>query len=135
MTSEQKHLVRESFARLRHASVPVALLFYGRLFEVDPSLRLLFRHDMRTQATKLMDMLAAIVDGLDSFELLRPQLQELGRKHRVDYKVRDEHYDTLRNALVWAFGQALQPEFYPETRAAWIAAIDVISATMRETPS
>ena len=35
MTSQQRQLVRHSFDAVRDLSGPVALLFYGRLFEIE----------------------------------------------------------------------------------------------------
>jgi hemoglobin-like flavoprotein len=129
MTKKQIELVRESFEVIRENSGPVAMLFYGRLFDLDPKLRPLFKTEMREQSRKLMDMLTSIVDHLDSFESMRLQLQELGRKH-VDYGVRPEHYQTLGAALLWAFGQALGRDFHPEVRTAWQTAMQAISREM-----
>ena len=97
MTKKQIELVRESFEVIRGNSGPVAMLFYGRLFDLDPKLRPLFKTEMREQSRKLMDMLASIVEHLDSLERVRPQLRELGNKH-VGYGVRPEHYETLAPA-------------------------------------
>ena len=112
MTTQEKDLIRESFDRIRELSEPVCLLFYGRLFDLDPSLRRLFHTDMKIQSKKLMEMLAAIVDNLDHLDRLRPQLQELGRRH-TEYGVKDEHYDTLAAALLWAFGPSLATQPLP----------------------
>lgn len=131
MTSQQKQLVRESFRNVREVAGPVALLFYGRLFELDPSLRPLFHQDIRLQGRKLMDMLTTVVDSLDHLEDLGPTLRALGQRH-VGYGVRLEHYDTLKSALIWALSQALQPDFYPDVRAAWTAVIDAINTVMKE---
>jgi hemoglobin-like flavoprotein len=129
MTKRQIELVRESFEVIRGNSGPVAMLFYGRLFDLDPKLRQLFKTEMREQSRKLMDMLTSIVEHLDSLERVRPQLRELGNKH-VGYGVRPEHYETVGSALLWAFGQALGREFQPEVRAAWLTAIHTISREM-----
>lgn len=130
MTGRQKQLVQESLEDLRDLSAPVSLLFYGRLFDLDPALRKLFKADIRDQASKLMSMLALIVESLDHFDELRPQLFEMGRRHAA-YGVEAGHYETVAAALVWAIGQALQPDFYPETKAAWLALIDAVSEVMK----
>jgi len=130
MTPEQKRLVRESFPDVREMAGPVANLFYGRLFALDPSLRPMFRQDIELQGRKLMDMLTAVVDNLDQFDGLAPALRALGQKH-VGYGVRPEHYQTVGKALMWALGQALNDEFYPELRAAWLAIIEAVSLSMK----
>ena len=40
-------------------------------------------------------------------------------------------YNTLCSALVWAFGQALQPGFDDEVRAAWTAVIRAVNEQMK----
>lgn len=130
MTREQKQLVRESFPDIREMAGPVALLFYGRLFTLDPTLRPMFRQDIELQGRKLMDMLTAVVDNLDHFEGLAPTLRALGQKH-AGYGVRPEHYETVAQALMWALGQALDTQFYPELRSAWLAIIEAVSRSMK----
>ena len=130
MTARQKQLIRESFPAIREMAGPVSMLFYGRLFELDPAVRPMFRQDIELQGRKLMDMLTAVVDNLDHFEGLAPALRALGQKH-VGYGVRPEHYQTLSVALIWALGQALDRQFYPELRAAWLAIIEAVSLSMK----
>jgi nitric oxide dioxygenase len=131
LSAKQIRLVRESFASLREYETSVVLLFYGRLFEIAPETRALFKIDIHQQAAKLMETLRVTVDILDRFEELVPVLAELGRKHRV-YGVQAYQYDKLRAALLWAMGQALGLEFDRETRAAWDQLIATISAVMLE---
>jgi hemoglobin-like flavoprotein len=131
LSAKQIRLVRESFASLREYETSVVLLFYGRLFELAPETRALFRIDIHEQATKLMETLRVTVDVLDRFEELLPILEDLGRKHSV-YGVEAYQYEKLRAALLWAMGQALGLEFDQETRAAWDQLIATISAVMLE---
>lgn len=126
----QEQLIRDSFEVIHEMPQAIAMLFYGRLFDLDPSLRKMFKIDMQTQSRKLMDTLRATVDSLDRFDELRPFLRELGRKHALEYGVRPEHYQVVTEGLLWAFGQALQPHFYPETRAAWRTVLDDIAREM-----
>ena len=131
MTPEQKQLIRESFPAIREMAGPVSLLFYGRLFALEPALRPMFRQDIELQGRKLMDMLTAVVDNLDQFEGLAPTLRALGQKH-AGYGVRPEHYQTVARALMWALGQALGTQFYPELRSAWLAIIEAVSLSMKK---
>jgi hemoglobin-like flavoprotein len=130
MTKRQEQLIRESFESIRSVALPLAKLFYGRLFSLDPSLRPLFKTDIGEQSKKLMAMLDATVESLGQFDELRPRLRQLGRDH-VGYGVREEHYETLRFALLWSLGQALEQQFDAETRQAWGALIAEISAEMK----
>ena len=130
MTQRQKQIVSETFPLIREIAVPVALLFYGRLFDLDPSLRQLFKIDMKEQSKKLVATLDSLVKSIDDWERIVPVLRELGQRH-VAYGVKEEHYNTLCSALVWAFGQALQPGFDDEVRAAWTAVILAVNEQMK----
>lgn len=130
MTDTQRRLVRESFELLRDDARPVMLLFYGKLFEMDPSSRHLFHNDISLQGRKLMDMLAEVVNALDDFQSLKPRLAELGRKH-AGYGVRPQQYETLTSALLWAIAQALEGNFNSATKKAWQLAIGGICEAMK----
>jgi hemoglobin-like flavoprotein len=99
MTLQQIKLVQTSFASVRSITDTAAALFYGRLFELDPSLRRLFHGNMSVQGRKLMAMLEYIVAGLHRPETIMPAVQELGRRH-ADYGVQEAHYATVGTALL-----------------------------------
>jgi len=130
MTPAQRRLVRDSFELLREDARPLVLLFYGKLFEMDPSARRLFHNDITLQGRKLMDMLTEVVETLDNFQSMQPRLAELGRKH-ADYGVGIDQYETLTSALLWAIAQALEGNFDPPTREAWSLAITSICTAMK----
>jgi len=129
LTARQKRLVRESFESVREYSDSVVTLFYGRLFELAPQVRPLFKIEIRAQSAKLVDTLTSLVDALDRFEELRGFLADLGRRH-AEYKVEPAHYQVLVTALTWAFAQALGLEFDRETRSAWEHLLGAVSAVM-----
>lgn len=55
-----------------------ATLFYDRLFTLDPSLRRLFKNaDMKEQRRKLVQALAAVINGVDNLPSLVPTLEAL----------------------------------------------------------
>ena len=131
MTAEQKRLVRESFPEIRDMAGPISMLFYGRLFAVDSSLRGMFRQDIALQGRKLMDMLNAVVESIDHLEQLQPTLRALGQRH-TGYGVRPEHYRYVEDALLWAMGTAIDQAFFPECKDAWRVLIKTISGIMKE---
>ena len=131
MTHTQRQLVRQSLDRLREEAEPVTLLLYGKLFELDPSTRPLFHNDLMAQGLKLIATLDAIAASLDQLETLRPRLLELGRLH-ASYGIQARHYDTLVTAMLWAFGQALGPDFDTRARDAWREALAAVTAVMQE---
>ena len=127
--NRQADLIRESFDILREMAHPVVLLFYGRLFELQPSLRNLFKADIQAQAQKLVDTLAVVAEAAGDLQALSPVLRQMGRRH-ASYGVLPEHYDLVATALLWALGQALQENFDRETRAAWTSMLQAVSREM-----
>jgi len=131
MTTNEKSLVKETFAKVVPISDRAAALFYGRLFELDPSLRSLFPTDIREQGKKLMQMLGYCVGKLDALDELVPAVKELGRKH-AGYGAEEEDYATVGGALLWTLEQGLGAAFTPEVKAAWTAVYELLAATMLE---
>jgi len=131
MTPDQMHAVRTSFARLLPIAEPAAALFYGNLFEADPSLRRMFKGDMAQQGAKLMQMIGAAVGLLDKPQVLTPVLRQLGRRHG-SYGVQPAHYQTVAAALLKTLEQGLGDAFTPEVREAWVTLYGVVSRTMME---
>ena len=72
LTQAQKTLVQDSFTTIAPIADDAAVLFYRRLFELDPSLSACSAADMAEQRKKLMQMLAAAVKGLDRLDQLVP---------------------------------------------------------------
>lgn len=118
MTPSEQDLLRDSFAQVAFMPDVAGALFYERLFELRPDLRPLFRHDMRVQSMKLMEMLGVVIENLSGSDHLAPALRDMGRRH-VEYGVADADYGVVGEALLWMLEQVLGEEFSPELRAAW----------------
>jgi hemoglobin-like flavoprotein len=131
LTTSQTKIVQTSFYQLIGEVSLAAQTFYDRLFELDPSLRMLFKSDMRAQGRKLMQTLLAVVDGLDNLDVLIPDIRNLGKRH-VAYGVKREHYDTVGAALLWMLEQRLKDRFTPETKEAWAAAYQILVSVATE---
>jgi len=111
-----------------------AEIFYNRLFELDPSLRQLFKSDMKDQGRKLMAMLKVAVSSLDKIDQLVPVVEKLGKGH-VNYGVKPEHYDTVGEALLWTLEQGLGEAYTSEVEDAWGAVYTTLAATMKHAAS
>ncbi|HET8547444.1 MAG TPA: globin family protein [Bryobacteraceae bacterium] len=129
MTPYQIALVQESFAAVAPDPEGAATLFYGKLFTADPSLRSLFRGDMKEQGRKLMGTIALVVAGLTRLDTIIAAVEQLGRRH-ADYGVRDAHYHVVGETLIDTLAEALGPRFTSEVREAWAAAYAVLATTM-----
>jgi hemoglobin-like flavoprotein len=131
MNAEQKYLVQSSFEKVAPIAETAAALFYGRLFELDPSLRPMFTTDLKEQGKKLMNMLTLAVRGLDRPDQLIPAVEMLGRRH-AGYGVRPEHYDTVAAALLWTLEKGLGDAFTSEVKDAWVAVYTLLATTMQD---
>ena len=131
MTPHQVTLVQTTWEQVVPIADTAAGLFYGRLFELDPALRPLFKSSIEEQGRKLMQMITVAVRGLNNVPALIPAVQELGRRH-VGYGVRDEHYATVGSALLWTLEKGLGPAFTPEVKDAWATVYGVLATTMRD---
>lgn len=131
MTANEVTLVKDSFRRVVPIADQAAALFYARLFELDPSLRAMFRGDMAEQGRKLMAMIATAVATLECVEMIVPMVRKLGARH-AGYGVRDEHYATVGEALLWTLEKGLGSDFTPAVRDAWTSLYSLLATTMMD---
>jgi hemoglobin-like flavoprotein len=130
MTPEQVQLVKSSWQQVVPIADKAAELFYGKLFELDPSVKPLFKGDMVEQGQKLTKMLNTAVNGLERLNAIVPAVQQLGVRH-IAYGVRDEHYDTVGAALLWTLGAGLGDAFTDDVREAWATVYGILADTMK----
>ncbi len=131
MTPRQIALVQKTWSLAEPLGDTVTTLFYGRLFELDPSMRTLFKTDMQHQGRSLRVMISLVTAGLSQVDRLIPTLLSCGRRH-VGYGVGTHQYDTVRAALLWTLDQSLREHFSSEARAAWIATYELMAGVMKE---
>jgi len=131
ITEQQKKLVKSSFAKVEPIADIAAELFYAQLFKYDPSLKKLFKSDIKSQGRKLMAALKLAVSSLDNLEKLVPVLEKMAVSH-VDYGVKVEDYTPVGNALIYALKQGLADDFTPELRKAWSDTYRIMATVMRQ---
>lgn len=131
MTPDQIHLLRRSFAKLEPHATVAALAFYRRLFQLAPQVRPLFKNDIESQATKLMDMIALAVSLTDRPAAMEGELRNLGARH-IAYGTDDAHYPVVGAALLDMLETVLGDDFTPATKAAWTEFYGFITEKMIE---
>jgi len=129
LTTQQITLVTESWQKVLPIADTAAGLFYNRLFELDPTLRPLFKDDIKVQGERLMKMIDVAVKALNKLDDVVPAIQAMGRRHR-DYQVKDEHYATVAEALLWTLEQGLGDAFTAEVKDAWTQVYTILATTM-----
>jgi hemoglobin-like flavoprotein len=142
LTDNQKAAIRRSWQLVVPIADTAADLFYKRLFELAPSYRALFGDDMAPQKRKLVAMLAFIVrtvdwedgrwkDSVKSDDDLFLVVLALGLRHAELYRIPDESYDIVGQALIWTLDYGLGEAFTSEVRDAWARVYGLVAQTMR----
>jgi hemoglobin-like flavoprotein len=131
MTPEKIKLVQGSWAFVKPISDQAASLFYNKLFELDPSLKPLFKSPQEEQGRKLMAMINTAVLGLSDLASIVAAIQDMGRRH-IAYGVQDEHYDTVGEALIWTLSAGLGDKFTADVKEAWIETYLLVATTMKD---
>ena len=131
MDTKNIQLLKRTFRKIEPIAQQTGELFYGHLFEVDPSIRPLFKGDMTAQAKMLMTVIGLTIQSLDQLEKVMPELEAIGRRH-IGYGTMPADFDKFGGSLVWAFQQSLGDEWTAEVQTAWIEAFDFIRKNMKQ---
>jgi hemoglobin-like flavoprotein len=141
LTHAQKDTIRRSWKLVEPVAETVPDLFYKRLFDIAPEYKPLFSDDMTAQRRKLLAMLAFVVNALDWPEELWTNkiapdqdlvlvVAALGRRHAQLYKIPDEAYAPVGEALLWTLDYGLGEAFTTEVRDAWATLYRLLSRCM-----
>lgn len=130
LSESDKQIARQAFAQAFETAGALGLLFYARLFEIDPSLRTLFKIDLEAQSHSLVTMLELCMEGLDERAELQYALRNLGARH-AGYGVKIQDYATVKMALMWTIRSSLGERWNQETNAAVSNVLDVFMAEMQ----
>jgi hemoglobin-like flavoprotein len=130
MTPSQIDLVQSSFSKVVPIADTAAEIFYNRLFTLDPSIRHMFKSDMKQQGKKLMDSLKMVVGNLRNLDRIVPGVRAMAVRH-TDYGVKPYHYALVGEALIDTLATGLGAEFTDDVREAWLAAYTILANTMK----
>lgn len=106
-------------------------MFYSRLLWTDPDAAVLFRKTaMAEQVEKLTHTLDVAISKISRLQELESSLIVLGNKH-VTYGVKEHHYSSVRDSLIWALANTLGAERWTkeiEISVGWV--IDEVASVM-----
>ena len=131
MTTKQVQLVQESWQKVLPIAKEAGQLFYGRLFEIAPEVRGMFKADISDQSKKLMGILAVVISKLDKLDTIIGEVRKLGARHNK-YRVQPEHYQPVAEALLWTLEQGLGETWNKELKEAWTTAYMTLAGAMIE---
>ncbi len=121
--------VKMSWSYVMKDADEAGTLFYRKLFQLDPSLRPMFKHDIDAQSTKLTDMVTYIISRLQHVDDVERVITALATRH-LHYGVKPEHYQTVGQALFWTLETMLGERWDDHTRAAWTEVYALVATTM-----
>ena len=130
ITPQQKELVQKTWVMVVPIADTAAELFYGRLFELEPEYRKMFKNDMTEQGKKLMKTINIAVEALDDVEPLVPVLKKMGADH-AGYGVKERDYNVVGAALLWTLEKGLGDAFTDEVKNAWGAVYELLASVMK----
>ena len=94
--------------------------FYGRLFDVHPSVKPLFKTGVAVQGRKLVSMISFLIRLMDSdVDALHSQLKALARMHCA-IGVLSNQYALMMDTLLWALQHCLGKEVFMPARISWL---------------
>jgi len=129
MTHRQIELVQASFRKIEPDAEEAGHLFCKRLFEMDPSLRNMFRGDARDEGRHLMQMIGTVAAGLRRSDQFLPAVEEMMRWYS-GYDLNDEYCTKAAAAFLCTLHHSLGETFTPEVCEAWIAMFEKISVAL-----
>ncbi|ACD83144.1 globin domain-containing protein [Candidatus Methylacidiphilum infernorum] len=131
MTREEIKMIQKSWLRVIDKMDEAGLLFYRRLFDVEPKVRPLFKIDIEKQGRKLMDVLNWIVLNLQDIDAALDAARELARRH-VKYGVKAEHYPVVGHTLIWTLRKMIGSEWTKQLEQLWTQAYEALAQVMIE---
>src|SRR5436190_15662948 len=126
ISAQQQSAIRTTLTKIMSDSDSFGAIFYGHLFEEDPSLRKIFTTNVKAQGHLLVRMLSIAVAGLDRPQDLLPALHDLGL-HHARYGVKPEQYDLFGQVLLQSLAEFLGKDYTPEAATAWKAFYKVLA--------
>ena len=123
-------IVQQSWKQVQPVRDQAAAIFYAKLFELDPSLRTLFKGDMDEHCRMWSAIISVAVANLERPIILLPSLYSLGAQQEKN-GIRDHHYHTVDTALHDTLQRVLGEAFTPEVKAAWVDAYRAIANVMK----
>lgn len=129
MTDSKILLVKNSWNHLANNTENAGEYFYQTLFEIAPSVRPLFKPDIKDQAKKLVTMLSYVIAKLNSLNEIEDQIAGLAQRH-VKYGARPEHYQAVGQALILMLEHKLADQWNDATKDAWVEVYTILSGAM-----
>lgn len=118
MTDRKTLIIKTTWSYVMTQPELTGELFYGKLFELDPTLRQMFPENMEGQMHKLINMITYMVSRLQTLPQIQKDIDAMAIRH-TGYGVKDEHYALVGKALLWVLEDRLEGQWDEEAAQAW----------------
>jgi hemoglobin-like flavoprotein len=103
--------------------------FYGRLFDIHPACRCLFRNSIQVQGKALAKIISFLLKDHNDPVLLNQVLLDLAERHVHTYHVKAHEYSILGEVLLHALAKCIGGERFDEaTTQAWVRIYSMVIA-------
>jgi len=135
ITQADIRLVQKCWFTMSNHASSITSEFYRELFERYPEYRQYFRNDLKVQQEKLMRMINIIINGIDIWEKLEPEIIKLGKYHAAIAGFTAEDYHNVSETFIWAMCRYQPTEAEPvvsdeQMEMAWRKLLKLVSTTM-----
>jgi hemoglobin-like flavoprotein len=130
ITVEDCLLVRNSWSIVLEGDLTLFYdAFYDRLFEINPSVKHLFKQNLVIQGKALMNMISAALEVLNNPHQLENALIDLAKRH-TGYGVLAVQYGIIGEVLLWSLQNVLRENFTPQVEYSWFTVYNYILKIM-----
>jgi hemoglobin-like flavoprotein len=129
MSPEQKSQIKFTWKIMEPNADQVVDTLYDKLFEIDPSLRILFKNDLGEQKRKWMQSLGFVIANLSSPATLIPVIRHFGRRHAL-YGAQPAFFATAKEAFTFTLAKTLGELYTSDIRMAWNELLEFLMSHM-----
>ncbi|GLU56089.1 globin domain-containing protein [Dyadobacter frigoris] len=134
MTDSKILIIKNSWFHIINNTENAGEYFYQVLFQLDPSLKPMFKTNTEEQSKKLVMMLSYVISKLNVLDQIMPQIEGLAQRH-TKYGVSPDHYQIVGQALIQMLEYKLEKHWNEEIKAAWLEVYTILSGAMIQSTS
>ncbi|MEE9425214.1 MAG: globin domain-containing protein [Methylococcales bacterium] len=113
-----------------HDIEQLSRLFYRELFHLDINLKSIFTGSINTLNGKFSSTLG-VLKNVEFLEKITRSVEQIGARHMLRYGAQIEHFDIVKNALLYALSEQLNDRLSVDLKDAWIDVYDDVASVMK----
>jgi len=129
LTDRQINSIYDSWQVIVSDSERIGSMFYERLFQIQPELRVYFKSDLNSQVSKFMSTLTLLITKLHSGKSLAKDIQYLAQRHS-SYGASPGHYELIGQVLLWTLENGLGEKWNVNLKSSWTLLYEKVAESM-----